>query len=160
MSRFGSLASFCLDPTVIQFVFSSLIFILFSVHQFCINWFWCTENKMTLLSVHFQVRRCRDHLAGSLHLNQWKWALHNEKKMISRSFLPEQSLTFCNTLHFWKEDKFHYTMIYRFTLISFNYHGHTGIYDKVHGLTREVDTYNQTICYRCCMNLILCKTLC
>ena len=60
--------------------------------------------------------------------------------VISRSFLPEQSLTFCNISHDWKEDKFPYTMIYRSTLISFNYHGYTGIYDRMHGLKREVDT--------------------
>ena len=32
-------------------------------------------------------------------------------------------------------------MIYRLTIFSFNYHGYTGIYDKMHGLTREVDTH-------------------
>ena len=32
-------------------------------------------------------------------------------------------------------------MIYRLKIISFNYHGYTGITNKVHGLTREVDTY-------------------
>ena len=30
-------------------------------------------------------------------------------------------------------------MIYRLTVFSFNYHSYTGIYDKMHGLTREVD---------------------
>ena len=50
--------------------------------------------------------------------------------VISRSFLPERSQTFCNILHFLKEDKFLYTIIYRLTIISFNYHGYTGIYDK------------------------------
>ena len=31
-------------------------------------------------------------------------------------------------------------MIYRLTIVSFfSYHGYTGIYDKMHGLTREVD---------------------
>ena len=60
-------------------------------------------------------------------------------EVISRSFLPERSLTFCNTLHFGKEDTFQCTMIYRLTIISFNYHGYTGIYDKVLVLTRVVD---------------------
>ena len=59
--------------------------------------------------------------------------------IISVSFLPERSRTFCNILQYWKEDKFLYTMIYRLTIFSFNYHGYTGIYDKMHGLTREVD---------------------
>ena len=36
-------------------------------------------------------------------------------------------------------------MIYRLTIISFNYHGYTGIYDKVHGLTREVNTKKKPI---------------
>ena len=31
--------------------------------------------------------------------------------VISRSFLSEQTLSFCNILHSWKEDKFLYTMI-------------------------------------------------
>ena len=64
-------------------------------------------------------------------------------EVISRSFLPEQSLTFCNISHDWKEDKFLYTMIYRLTIISFNYQNdYTGIYDKMHRLTREVDVFD------------------
>ena len=59
--------------------------------------------------------------------------------VISRSFLPERSLTFFNILHFLKEDKFLYTMIYRLTIFCLNYHGYTDIYAKVHGLTREVN---------------------
>ena len=61
--------------------------------------------------------------------------------VISRSFLPERSLTFSNILHDWKEDKFLYTMIYRLTIISFNYHCYTGIKNKMHRLTKEVDTF-------------------
>ena len=45
-----------------------------------------------------------------------------------------------NISHDWKEDTFLYTMICRLTIISFNYHVYTGIYDKMHRLTREVDT--------------------
>ena len=59
--------------------------------------------------------------------------------VISRSFLPERSLIFCYISHDWKEDKFLYTMIYRLKIICFDHHGYTGIYDKMHGLTREVD---------------------
>ena len=61
-------------------------------------------------------------------------------EVISRSILPEQSLTICNISHDWKENKFFYTVIYRLTMISFNSHGNTCISDKMHGLMREVDT--------------------
>ena len=59
--------------------------------------------------------------------------------VISRSFLPERFLTISNISHDWREDKFPFTMIYRLTIISFNYHCYTGIYDKMHGSTKEVD---------------------
>ena len=69
--------------------------------------------------------------------------------VISVSFLPERSWNFCNILHYWKEDKFLYTMIYGLTIFSFNYHDYTGIYDKMHGLTRKVDIHERE---NFCMN--------
>ena len=65
--------------------------------------------------------------------------------VISVSFLPERSPTLqkCNILHYLKADKFLYTMIYRLTTFYLNYHGSSGIYDKMHRLTREVDTINR-----------------
>ena len=66
--------------------------------------------------------------------------------VIFRLILPERSLTSCNISYELKEDKFLYTMIYRLKIISFNYHGYTAIYDKMHGLTREVDAYTEDTC--------------
>ena len=63
--------------------------------------------------------------------------------VISRSFLPERYLIFCYISHDWKDDKFLYTMIYRLTIIYFDYLGYSGIYDKMHWLTKEVDIWWQ-----------------
>ena len=38
-------------------------------------------------------------------------------------------------------------MISRLTIFSFDYHGYTGIYDEMHGLTREVDIWSLMFCF-------------